>query len=66
MPAPMTPKQAKRLEVLLKSIDRVLDQMGHADLRPLVDAWNGPPNIRENLSEFADWQQGKLRSGSGS
>lgn len=56
----MAPKSAKRLERLLKSIDRVLVQMDHADLRPIVEAWNGPPNIRLNLAEFADWQQAKL------
>ena len=53
----MTPKAAKRLERLLKGIDRLLDQMDHADLRPIVEAWNGPPNIRQNLIDFADWQQ---------
>lgn len=57
----MTPKQVKRLKQLLISIDRVLDLMDHADLRDLVEGWNGPPNIRANLAEFADWQQAKLR-----
>jgi len=57
----MEPKQIKRLARLLKSIDRVLVQMGHPDLRELIEAWNGPPNIRENLADFAGWQEAKLR-----
>lgn len=44
----------------MKSIDRLLVQMSHADLRSLVEDWNGSPNLRENLAEFADWQQRKL------
>jgi hypothetical protein len=57
----MTPKQVKRLERLLKSIDGIINQMSHADLRELVEAWNGPPNVRQNLIDFADWQEAKLR-----
>jgi len=62
----MSPKQTKRLEKLLKAIDRVIDMMDHNDLRPLVDGWNGPPNIRQNLADFADWQAAKLNNGSAS
>lgn len=56
----MEAKQAKRLERLLKSIDRTLKLMDHADVRDLVHGWNGPRNVRENLAEFADWQAAKL------
>lgn len=60
----MAPNQTKRLERLIKSIDKVLDQMDHADLRPLVEAWNGDRNIRKNLADFADWQTAKIKNAS--
>lgn len=61
----MTERQAKRLARLLKSMDLVIDMMDHPDLRPLVVEWNGPSNLRDNLSEFVNWQDGKLRGREG-
>jgi hypothetical protein len=56
-------RKARRLERLIKSIDRVIEQMKHADLRDLVDNWNGSPKIRENLIDFADWHTRRLTEG---
>lgn len=57
----MTPKQAKRLDALLKNMNRVIGLMNDAEMRPFVDNWNvSSLNIRESLIEFVDWQAKKI------
>ena len=56
----MTVKAQKRLERLLRLLDRAATEMKHADLRPLVAEWNGDRNLLSNIVEFVDWQTKKL------
>ena len=56
----MTVKAQKRLERLLRLLDRAATEMKHPDLRPLVGEWNGDRNLLSNIVEFVDWQTKKL------
>lgn len=57
----LSPRAAKRMGRLLKTLDRVLDQMdGSVEVNELVGSWRGSMNIRENIREFVDWQRKRL------
>lgn len=59
----MTPSDRRRLERLVKTCDRLIDQMADAEMRGLIGDWNAAStrsSLRHDLAEFHDWQLRRL------
>lgn len=54
----MTAADARRLERILKTCGRLIDQMADAEMRGIIREWKGAGSrvsLRDDLCEFHDW-----------